>query len=285
MKPLFFLPLTLILFSCGSEKQEFQTLPSGVEYFFVNKTNEKSIVKQGDVWNLEMEYYNSNDSLLYRSKDVAQDFVMYVPDSNSVKGSVEEGILLMNKSDSALFRVDAENFFTMSMKKKVPAFIKKGEKLLFKIKLKDIIDGKEYQKSIDDWVNKMTAQELLVIRDYIANENLKFQKLDSGVFKTVLKEGKGNVLASHKKVKINYIGHFIDGREFDNTYKRKEPFVFCLDSGKTVKGFEIGVSSMKKSEQARFVIPSSLGYGPYGRSGVIPRFATLIFDVEMIDFE
>ena len=272
-------------FSCFSVAEKFETLPSGVEYRFVNKAENETAVKAGDVWNLDITYYNSADSLLFNSKDVAQNFVMNVPEKTSVEGSVEEGIFLMTKGDSAVFKVSAETFFKKSRKIDVPKYILPDEKLTFYVKLKDIIDGKEYQKGIDDWIDKMNAQELLIIKDYLERENIQASKLDSGVYKQVLKEGRGNLTASGKTVIINYIGSFIDGREFDNTYKRNEPFTFLQGSGKTVPGFEVALATMKKGEKSRFIIPSKQGYGPEGRKGFIPRFATLIFEVEMIDFE
>jgi FKBP-type peptidyl-prolyl cis-trans isomerase 2 len=279
-----FSAVSLLLFSCSGNR-EFQSLPSGVEYCFVEKSESFSEAKPGDVWNLDITYYNSDDSLLFNSRDVAQNFVMTVPEKNILEGSVEEGILLMSKGDSAVFRVDAVDFFKKSRKIEVPDYILPGEKLTFHVRLNDIIDGAEYQKGIDDWIDKMYAQELLIIKDYIERENLQASKIDSGVYKKVLKEGRGTLTAAGKTVTVNFIGHFIDGREFDNTYKRNEPFKFCLGSGKTVPGFETALATMKKGEKARFIIPSKQGYGPYGRKGVIPKFATLIFDVEMIDFE
>jgi len=279
---------TVSLFlSCATSEpnKNFETMPSGLEYLFIEKSENITECKPGDVWNLDIKYYNSADSLLFSSKDVAADFVMKVPEKNSLNGSVEEGILLMSKGDSAVFKVDAATFFKKSRKIDVPKYILPNEKLTFCVRMKNIIDGKEYQKGIDDWIDKMNAQELLIIKDYLERENIQAAKIDSGIYKQVLKEGRGSLTASGKTVTINYIGYFIDGREFDNTFVRQEPFKFLLGSGKTVAGFEIALSTMKKGEKARFVIPSKQGYGPEGRKGIIPKFATLIFDVEMIDFE
>lgn len=276
-----------LFLSCADNQpnKNFETMPSGLEYLFVEKTENITECKPGDVWNLDITYYNSADSLLFTSKDVAAAFMMKVPEKNTVEGSVEEGILLMNKGDSAVFKVDAETFFKKSRKIDVPQYILPDEKLTFHVRLKNIIDGNEYQKGIDEWIDKMNAQELLMIKDYLERENIQAAKIDSGVYKQVLKEGRGNALAAGKTVTVNYTAHFIDGREFDNTYVRQEPFKFLLGSGKTVAGFEIALSSMKKGEKSLFVIPSKQGYGPDGRKGIIPKFATLIFEVEMVDFE
>ncbi|MBR6277152.1 MAG: FKBP-type peptidyl-prolyl cis-trans isomerase [Bacteroidales bacterium] len=285
MKHLLYLSfLSFLAFSACSGEKKYEKLPSGLEYKFIVKNESSLKSKPGDVWNLNIKYYNSSDSLLFNSKEVAQDFVMYAP-KDSMQGSIEEGIYLMGKGDSAVFLADAETFYVKSRKMNVPKFIKPGEKLLFQIKLNDIIDGAEYQKSIDQWVEKMNAQELLVIRDFIEKLGYEMQIIEPGVYKKVLKAGNLAQNEDVKNVTVNYIGSFVDGREFDNTYKRGETFKFPLGENKTVKGFEAAVKSMKKGEKSLFIIPSKFGYGPYGRKGVIKGFAPLIFEVELIDFE
>ena len=216
MKHLLYLSfLSFWAFSACSGEKKYEKLPSGLEYKFIVKNESSLKSKPGDVWNLNIKYYNSSDSLLFNSKEVAQDFVMYAP-KDSMQGSIEEGIYLMGKGDSAVFLADAETFYVKSRKMNVPKFIKPGEKLLFQIKLNDIIDGAEYQKSIDQWVEKMNAQELLVIRDFIEKLGYEMQIIEPCVYKKVLKAGNLAQNEDVKNVTVNYIGSFVDGREFDN---------------------------------------------------------------------
>jgi peptidyl-prolyl cis-trans isomerase A (cyclophilin A) len=97
--------------------------------------------------------------------------------------------------------------------------------------------------------------------------------------------GYGPDTAAGKTVTVHFVGSLIDGREFDNSYTRKEPFTFKLGEGKSIPGFEEGIATMRKGEICRLIMPSTLGYGSRGVSGRIPAFATLIFDVELVDMK
>ncbi len=85
-------------------------------------------------------------------------------------------------------------------------------------------------------------------------------------------------------VKVHYSGYLTNGTMFDSSVKRDEPFSFTLGSGQVIKGWDEAIAKMKKGEQYRVIIPSELGYGERGAGGVIPPNATLIFDVQLVDF-
>ena len=274
-----------MLSACGTQLPDFQTTDDGIEYCFVENNKDSAVAKPGDVWNMDFDYYIHDDSLIYASRDVAQDFLMYAPKGSVADGSVEKGILMMHKGDSAVFRASAEVFFRDVRKmKKLPPYVKPGDRLTFHVRMKDIYDGAEYQRQIDEYNERMEAQELLILHDYVRNEGIAAQPSESGLYKIILTPGTGNGTAAGKKVTVHFVGSFIDGREFDNSYKRNEPFTFQLGAGKSIAGFEEGIATMKKGEKCRLIMPSTLGYGSRGVSGRIPAFATLIFDVELLDF-
>ncbi len=276
---------TAILASCGAPKPDFQPLGDSVEACFIEVNADSAVAKPGDVWNMDFDYYTSNDSLIYSSRDVAQDFLMYAP-TKIAKGSVEKGIMMMHKGDSAIFRAPAEVFFREVRKmKKIPAFVRPGDVLTFHVRMKNIYDGKEYQRQIDEYNERMEAQELLILHDYVRNEGIKAQPSKTGLYKIVNKMGYGPDTAAGKTVTVHFVGSFIDGSEFDNSYTRKEPYTFKLGEGKSIPGFEEGIATMRKGEISRLIIPSTLGYGSRGVSGRIPAFATLIFDVELVDMK
>jgi FKBP-type peptidyl-prolyl cis-trans isomerase 2 len=273
----------MMMTSSCTENLKFELVEEGpVEACFLQVNTDSAVAKPGDVWNMDFTYYNSSDSLLYSSRDVAQDFLMYAP-SDYVVGSVEQGIYLMHKGDSAIFKAPADVFFAEVRRVKVPPYIKSGEMLTFYVKMKDIYDGEEYQRRIDEYNERMEAQELLILHDYIRNEGITAQPSESGLYQIVLSEGKGKEVAAGKIVKVHFSGRFIDGREFDNSYTRNQPFQFQLGQGRSVKGFEEGIATMHKGEKKRLIMPSTLGYGARGVKGRIPAFSSLIFDVELLD--
>ena len=85
-------------------------------------------------------------------------------------------------------------------------------------------------------------------------------------------------------VSIHYTGTLTDGTVFDSSYQRNEPITFSLGVGQVIAGWDEGIMLLNKGSKAKFVIPSNLAYGSQGAGGIIPPNATLIFEVELIEF-
>jgi FKBP-type peptidyl-prolyl cis-trans isomerase len=111
----------------------------------------------------------------------------------------------------------------------------------------------------------------------------KFKALPGGLKYAILKEGKGKV-AGHGDVQVHYTGWLqSDGKKFDSSLDRGQPFKFELGHGQVIKGWDQGVKGMKEGEKRQLVIPPALGYGEGGTpDGTIPPNATLVFEVELV---
>jgi len=97
--------------------------------------------------------------------------------------------------------------------------------------------------------------------------------------------GSGIEIKNHFKVTVNYRGTLENGKEFDSSYKRKEPFVFQIGLRQVIPGWEIGLMGMQIGGKRTFKIPPNLGYGSKGTGKLIPSNATLIFEVEIVDIQ
>lgn len=97
-----------------------------------------------------------------------------------------------------------------------------------------------------------------------------------------IKVGTGATAEPGKTVKVQYTGWLVNGKKFDSSVDRNEPFSFVLGQGQVIKGWDEGVAGMKVGGKRQLRIPPSLGYGARGAGGVIPPNATLIFDVELV---
>jgi len=102
--------------------------------------------------------------------------------------------------------------------------------------------------------------------------------------------GSGAEALPLNNVVVHYTGWLYDpskpeghGDKFDSSKDRGEPFEFLLGGGQVIRGWDEGVNGMKVGGKRTLIIPAHMGYGARGAGGVIPPYATLVFDVELLD--
>lgn len=106
--------------------------------------------------------------------------------------------------------------------------------------------------------------------------------LKSGLKYIDIEEGEGPAAVSGREVTVHYTGTFPNGKKFDSSVDRDEPFTFQLGAGHVIKGWDEGVAGMRIGGKRKLIIPPELGYGKAGAGGVIPPNAVLHFEVELL---
>ena len=116
------------------------------------------------------------------------------------------------------------------------------------------------------------------LKDLPAEEGI--QSLPCGIYYKVLQSGEGKVSPTVRSiVSVHYKGSLIDGKEFDNSYKRNCPEAFRLCE--VIDGWQLALQQMHVGDKWVIYIPSEMGYGSKA-SGPNPGFSTLIFEVELL---
>ncbi len=97
-----------------------------------------------------------------------------------------------------------------------------------------------------------------------------------------LTAGEGAACKAGDHVSMHYTGWLTNGKKFDSSVDRNDPFNFQLGVGQVIPGWDQGVEGMQVGTKRKLTIPSKLGYGEMGAGGIIPPNATLVFDVELL---
>ena len=112
----------------------------------------------------------------------------------------------------------------------------------------------------------------------------KEEVTNSGLRMIIHKDGNGEIPLPGQTVKVHYTGLLENGSKFDSSHDRGQPFSFQLGQGRVIKGWDEALALMSKGEKRTLIIPPEIGYGNR-RKNKIPPNSTLIFEVELIDFQ
>lgn len=158
---------------------------------------------------------------------------------------------------------------------------------------KQTVEDKSSSEDTNDLESRVSSLETTVDLIIKNPEIAKIRKAypnalstESGLHYIVTKEGSGDATPKvGDSVTAHYKGTLLNGVKFDSSYDRGDPFVFQVGLGRVIKGWDEAFLAMRKGEKRTLIIPSELGYGSRGAGGSIPANATLLFDVELLDFE
>ncbi|MCE3260073.1 MAG: FKBP-type peptidylprolyl cis-trans isomerase protein [Bacteroidetes bacterium] len=286
---------TMLLSSCNDSQFEgYAKAENGLHYKFFKHNKDAQVAKEGD--GLLVRYvimHQKNDSVLMDSKNGTQDGTGYVNfglAKSTFQGSLEDGMMMMSKGDSAAFIISADSFFLKTLKaNELPKQFKQGDHLKAIISIKDIVSKKEIEENQkkqmaerEEMMKEAAANEQPALEKYLTDNNIKVKPTPSGLYYIETKKGTGASPKETDIVTVHYTGKLLDGTIFDSSVERGKPIEFPLNQ--VIKGWTEGLQLMKKGGKANLIIPSSIGYGPQG-GGPIPPYSTLTFEVELIDFK
>ena len=129
-----------------------------------------------------------------------------------------------------------------------------------------------------DKIQQQKTEGAAFMAENLLKEGVK--ELEGGIQYLVIKEGEGKKPLLQQSVKAHYKGSLLNGKEFDNSFKRGQPFTAPRTA--LIKGWQVALTKMNEGSHWRIWIPSDLAYGDRGAGGDIPGGATLVFEVELL---
>lgn len=276
---LYFYFLVILIISCKQETKFIKT-DSGLEYKFITKKDTSEIPQKDFGLLVDMKFY-WNDSLLFDSRELSLDYRILLKDTIK-DGSIYEGLSMMHLGDSAIFKVDAYEFYHITSGIPMPFCIKKGDKLTFHIKLIDIFSTQEIKTEYERTKKLKIKNEQNLLVDYLKSNNITTKPLESGLYYIETKTGTGKKPEIGDSITLHYEGKLINNEPFDSSIKNNKPFTFLYGDQRFVKGWTEGVGLMKQGGKSILIIPSELAFGEFGADNLIPPYSTVIFEIHLI---
>ena len=291
----------LMLASC----QSFKKGDGGLEYkFFEDKGGDKAV--GGDVLAMDIVVKTDRDSLLASTYDLGlPQIAPVIPDSlvqGGYPGDNNTILKMLGEGDSATFKLDLDTMAARTGQPK-PDFADKY--IQFTIKVKKLFKkGNLTDSVLFEQVNKYYLAEMeglkkseeAKIAKYVEKNKLQPKKTATGLQYVIKEEGTGTNPVVGDTVVINYTGGLTNDKIFDTSLqavaqkekifhpmKQYEPLRVRVGHTPVIPGWTEGLQLLKKGGKATLIIPSSLGYGERQQSNLIPPYAPLVFDVEVID--
>ncbi len=283
MKNIFILITVLLLTAC-SQNSKYPGFSRGKEgvYFQLHKLGESNRKAMfSDYITADIQYATMDDSVFFEGRRKLQ------LNRSKAKGSVEACFRMLAQDESATFIISADEFFTKTLATSLPEYLAQGDMMKIKLDIIEIQTQQEYNREKEaflNWIEDFGDYEKVILQQFLREEELPVQPTKSGLYYFCLKEGTGRKVQKGDTVTVNYEGRFLNGKFFDSTVRRKQPFQFVYGTEwQVVAGMEEAIGMMKEGEKSLFILPSNLAFGTEGSStGIIPPFTSLIFEVEII---
>jgi FKBP-type peptidyl-prolyl cis-trans isomerase FkpA len=253
-------------------------------YYQLHKIGESDKKAQpGDYITTDISYKTMSDSVFFQGKRKIQ-----INPVESYEGSINECFMMLSAGESATFIISANNFYTKTLETTLPPFLGKNDKMKVTIDINEIQTQEDYQKEKEaflNWIDDFGDYEKIILQQFLNKEKLPVKPTISGIYSLKVKEGNGKKIAKGDTITVNYEGKFLNGKYFDSTIRRNQPFQFVYGTEwQVVKGLEEAIGTMTEGEKTLFILPSELAFGTEGSStGIIPPFTSLIFEVEILE--
>ncbi|MDY0199523.1 MAG: FKBP-type peptidyl-prolyl cis-trans isomerase [Bacteroidales bacterium] len=282
---LFMLALAATLAGCNNNSPlfpNFSVTSTNIHYQRIILGEKTTQAEPTNYITVNIAYRTPADSLFFHG---VRTFQLTEP---QFAGSIDECFAMLAKGDSATFYILAQDFFTKTLETRTPNFLDTLGFLRVDVMMLDILTVKQYEQEKEafmHWIEDFGDYEQVVLRQYIEDQSLSLESTPSGIHYLPLVKGHGKKIGQGDTLTVHYEGKFFNGRYFDSTLKRNEPFQFVYgQKWQVIPGLEEAIGMMYPGEKSMFILPSYMAFGQGGSStGIVPAFTPVIFEVEIVE--
>jgi FKBP-type peptidyl-prolyl cis-trans isomerase len=275
--------VVVLLASCKtkSEYPGYSVASNGLNYKLLVIGEENSTIQLGDYVTVEINYKTMGDSVFFHG---SRKFQVTKPE---YPGSIDDCLLMLGKGDKADFILSVNDFFQKTLSSPVPDYLSGQDKMKIDILVVEVQTEREYLKEKEaflSWIRGVDDYEKTILNQFINQENIGVTPTSSGMYFVSLKNGNGKKIKQGDTLCIDYEGKFLNGKFFDSTKKRKEPFQFVFGSEwQVIEGMNEALSMMEEGQKALIIMPSKVAFGSTGSAtGIIPPYTSLIYEIEIL---
>ncbi len=283
-KKYWFLVFFFLLFSHCQENPfpGYSQTKSGI-YYKLHTIGENTVKPEpGDYITIDIAYSTMEDSTFFKGR---RKFQITRPE---YKGSIDECFSMLAQGETATFIISADNFFHKTLDAPLPRFLTVNSNMKVKVKMIEIQTQEDYHRekaAFLKWIQDFGEYEQTVLRQYLEENKINVQPSSTGLVYIPLRKGKGPVVSRGDTILVHYEGKFLNGKFFDSTKKRQQPFEFIYGrEWQVIEGLEEAIGMMREGEKAIVILPSQIAFGKEGSStGIIPPFTSLIYEIELLE--
>ncbi len=283
MKRWAFLLIGLLVFGCQqSPYPGYSKVSDDVHYQLVKFGEATEKAKVNDYITADIVYQTLDDSVFFKGRRKIR------VESPETHGLINKCFMMLAEGEQANFIIPANDFFEKTLQTHKPAFLENKEKMKVSIEILELQSSYDYLKEKEAflrWIEDFGDYEKVLLKQFIQEEDIEVEPYPSGVYHIRLAEGNGVEVEVGDTVTVHFEGKFLNGKFFDSTKRRNQPFQFVYGrKWQVIDGLEDAIGHMTEGEHALFIIPSDQGFGKTGSStGIVPPYTSTIFDVELIE--
>lgn len=273
------------LCSCSNKSKlfpGFSVSETGIHYKLISLGDGAVKATPSNYITINIAYRTKTDSLFFQG---VRQFQLTEP---HYAGSIDECFLMLASGDSGSFYINASPFFTQTLETELPKFIKPDDFMRVDIKMLEIKTADEFQHEMEafmSWIDDFGDYEKVIIKQFMDGQKLSVEPTESGLYIIPQIQTARNVVEMGDTVTVHYEGRFFNGKIFDSTRKRNEPFQFVYgQKWQVIPGLEEAIGKMREGEKSMLIVPSQLAFGEQGNSsGLIPAFTSVVFELEIVE--